>query len=114
MNEHKLVWCVQNPEVVALKEDIRRTNKKLKVWERELEERKKSLGDQHSKVAKLKADLDKTTDGTPHLHPSSSPSFTCFAPSSAELSLMFITPMLNCICITLPAMWNAVRQSQVT
>lgn len=66
--------------MVALKEDIRRTNKKLKVWERELEERKKSLGDQHSKVAKLKADLDKITDGIPHPHPLS-PSLTCFAPS---------------------------------
>ncbi|DBA97424.1 TPA: hypothetical protein ACH3X1_015143 [Trebouxia sp. C0004] len=52
----------KNPEVVALKEDIRRTNKKLKVWERELEERKNSLADQHSKVAKLKADLDNITD----------------------------------------------------
>jgi len=76
--------------VVALKEDIRRTNKKLKVWERELEERKKSLGDQHSKVAKLKADLEKITDGMPHphSHPSSLPAVTCFARSSAELSLM--------------------------
>ncbi|DBA77355.1 TPA: hypothetical protein ACH3X2_000872 [Trebouxia sp. C0005] len=52
----------KNPEVVALKEDIKRTNKKLKVWERELEERKKGLADQHSKVAKLKADLDNITD----------------------------------------------------
>jgi hypothetical protein len=93
VNEHELVWCVQNPEVVALKEDIRRTNKKLKVWERELEERKKSLGDQHSKVAKLKADLDKITDGMPPPHPSSSPSLTCFARSSAELSLM---PLFLC------------------
>jgi len=80
--------------VVALHEDIKRTNKKLKVWERELEERKNSLADQHSKVAKLKADLDKITDGMLHSHPSSSPSLTYFAPSSAELSL---TPSLQCL-----------------
>ncbi len=100
--------------MVALKEDIRRTNKKLKVWERELEERKKSLTDQHSKVAKLKADLDKITDGMPHPHPSSSPSFTCFAPSGAELSLI---PPLQCliayVCYRSCHVWNAVRQSQV-
>jgi len=78
--------------VVALHEDIKRTNKKLKVCE--LEERKNSLADQHSKVAKLKADLDKITDGMLHSHPSSSPSLTYFAPSSAELSL---TPSLQCL-----------------
>lgn len=54
---------MQNPEVVALKEDIKRTSKKLKLWERELEHRNESLATQHSKVAKLKADLDKVTDG---------------------------------------------------
>lgn len=54
---------VQNPEVVALKEDIRRTKGRLNLWERELEERNKSLAAQHSKVAKLQADLDKVVDG---------------------------------------------------
>ena len=96
-----------------MKEDIRRTNKKLKVWERELEERKKSLGDQHSKVAKLKADLDKITDGMPHPQPSSSPPFTCFASSAAELSLM---PPLECLIayVLCPSchVWNAVGQSK--
>lgn len=57
---------MQNPEVVALKEDIKRTNKKLKLWERELEDRKTKLANQHSKVTKLQADLDQVTDGTPH------------------------------------------------
>ncbi|KAL3149139.1 hypothetical protein ABBQ32_001975 [Trebouxia sp. C0010 RCD-2024] len=46
----------KNPEVVALKEDIKRTSKKLKLWERELEDRKTKLADQHSKVAKLEQD----------------------------------------------------------
>ena len=56
---------VQNPEVVALKEDIKRTSKKLKLWERELEDRRTKLANQHSKVAKLQADLDQVTDGVP-------------------------------------------------
>lgn len=57
--------CVdmQNPEVVALKEDIKRTGKKLKLWERELEDRKTKLADQHSKVAKLEQDLEQVNAG---------------------------------------------------
>lgn len=58
---HKL----QNPEVVALKEDIKRTGKKLKLWERELEDRKTKLADQHSKVAKLEQDLEQVNAGKP-------------------------------------------------
>ena len=54
---------LQNPEVVALKEDIKRTGKKLKLWERELEDRKTKLADQHSKVAKLEQDLEQVNAG---------------------------------------------------
>ena len=54
---------MQNPEALSLREDIRRTHNKLKLWEKELEERNKNLTDQHSKVAKLEADLEKVTDG---------------------------------------------------
>lgn len=56
---HKL----QNPEVVALKEEIKRTGKKLKLWERELEDRKTKLADQHTKVAKLEQDLEQVNAG---------------------------------------------------
>ena len=63
---------LQNPEVVALKEDIKRTGKKLKLWERELEDRKTKLEDQHNKVAKLEQDLEQVNAGEPsyclHLH----------------------------------------------
>lgn len=58
---------LQNPEVVALKEDIKRTGKKLKLWERELEDRKTKLADQHSKVAKLEQDLEQVNAGEGHL-----------------------------------------------
>ena len=54
---------LQNPEVVSLKEDIKRTGKKLKLWQQELEVRNKNLASQHSKVAKLKADLEKVSAG---------------------------------------------------
>ena len=49
--------------MVALKEDIKRTSKKLKLWERELEDRKTKLAEQHSKVAKLEEDLKQVTAG---------------------------------------------------
>ena len=52
--------------MVALKEDIKRTSKKLKLWERELEDRKTKLSDQHNKVAKLQQDLDQVSAGEPH------------------------------------------------
>ena len=64
---------MQNPEVVALKEDIKRTSKKLKLWERELGERKKGLANQHDKVVKLQEDLDRVTDGMFHPKQSWSP-----------------------------------------
>lgn len=51
--------------MVALKEDTKRTGKKLKLWERELEDRKTKLADQHNKVAKLQQDLDQVTAGEP-------------------------------------------------
>ena len=54
---------LQNPEVVALKEDIKRTSKKMRLWERELEERKTKLADQYSKVAKLEQDLKQVNAG---------------------------------------------------
>ena len=49
--------------MVSLKEDIKRTGKKLKLWQQELEVRNKNLASQHSKVAKLKADLEKVSAG---------------------------------------------------
>ena len=54
---------LQNPEVVSLKEDIKRTGRKLKLWEQELEQRNKTQAHQHSKVAKLKEDLEKVSAG---------------------------------------------------
>ena len=56
---------LQNPELVALKEDIKRTDKKIKLWERELEDRKTRLSDQHSKVAKLEQDFEQVNAGEP-------------------------------------------------
>ena len=71
MTSHMVLICtlheLQNPEVVALKEDIKRTGKKLKLWERELEDRKTKLADQHSKVAKLEQDLEQVNAGEPCL-----------------------------------------------
>lgn len=69
---HVCGHVLQNPEVVASKEEIKRTGKKLKLWERELEDRKTKLKDQHNKVAKLEQDLEQVNAGEPshclHLH----------------------------------------------
>ena len=62
-----------------MKEDIKRTGKKLKLWERELEDRKNKLADQHSKVAKLEQDLEQVNAGEPHLVLSCIPEKSPFA-----------------------------------
>ena len=62
-----------------MKEDIKRTGKKLKLWERELEDRKTKLADQHSKVAKLEQDLEQVNAGEPRLVLSCIPEKSPFA-----------------------------------
>lgn len=54
---------MQNPDTVALKEDMRRTRTKLNLAKQNKKQAEHELDDQHSRMAKLQQDLDRVSAG---------------------------------------------------
>ena len=54
---------MQNPDMVALKEDMRRTRTKLKLAQQNKKQAEHESEDQHNRVAKLQQDLDRVNAG---------------------------------------------------
>lgn len=58
---------MQNPDAVALKEDMRRTRTRLNLAKQNKVQAEKELDDQNSRKAKLQQDLDRVSAGMLHV-----------------------------------------------
>lgn len=59
---------MQNPDAVALKEDMRRTRTRLHLAKQNKIHAEKELDDQNGRKAKLQQDLDRVSAGMLHTH----------------------------------------------